>query len=53
MKTYKKDQKRQEWMRKRVSIVDQMRFMNICDSAESKVDCEEADYNVRELAENE
>lgn len=53
MKTYKKDQKPEVWMRKRASIVDQMRFMNISDSVESKMDPEETHQNARELAHEE
>lgn len=53
MKTYKKNEKREEWMRKRGSIVDQMRFMNISDSFESKMDSEEVHQNAGDLAEDE
>jgi hypothetical protein len=41
MRVCKPSQRRQAWMRKRASIVDQMRFMSIADQAEREAKAEE------------
>lgn len=41
MRVCKTSQRREAWTRKRASIVDQMRFMNIADSAERDMSAEE------------